>query len=411
VWALNLKIEAVQQVLEDKVRMDRGGWEGDPFYRVSLPSRETAGRDFLEVLSKASRKECQKMVEHFHHAQGSLCKLLINIGDQEAVDAGGVTRAVVEDCCDYIRHHPEEYGLRLVTGGGDIGDDAPTSLYFAVTSSLPEETLRRRYLAIGRLMGIGVGLTGATLSLDFAPAVYKVLFGQKLTFADFTDIDATAAGSVLQIAAFDIETFNSLALEWAVTTSANTLCPLDPKRWSADAIVRYEHRMRYLRKKIEFCLGLGPHLLGPMKEFVLGFSDVVGRDIVSVFTWDEMKLVLEGERTIDVENMLYNTQFVGTAEAGGALHLHWVDTLRRLSAEQLLLLLRFWTGTSRPPAGGFSELSRPLVVKGDPPSSMLPRAATCFFAITIPDYGTREEVEAKLIQAITETGAADFGFE
>jgi len=406
-WTKGAKIRELEILLNSKVRGDQGG----EAQQLALPNRRTAGRDFLQALATTTRSNCRSMVQHHRQFGVLLSKLTIQIVEEDGagVDAGGVTRAVLDDACSCILKNPQDYGFRLSIGGTEE-EGEHEQIYFAIVSELSDAVLCERYRAVGRLMGIIVAMPGATMGLDFAPAVYKLLFGEMLDFSDFADIDGVASTSVMQLASFDHETFNSMSLEWSVTTPSQTLLPLDPKRWDSEDVVRFEHRMRYFRRKIEFSLGLGPHLVGAIREFVLGFGDVVDRDLFAILSPKEMKDVVEGQRTIDVDDMIAHTAFSGTAEEGNTLHAHWIETMHAFTSEQQLLLLRFWTGTSRPPAGGFEDFGDVLKVQGARRSDSLPRAQTCFYSISVPDYGSQRVLQDKLLQAITETGAADFGF-
>ena len=82
-----------------------------------------------------------------------------------------------------------------------------------------------------------------------------------------------------------------------------------------------------------------------------------------------------------------------------------------LSASDRALLLKFCTGTSRLPVGGFKALSPRFCVQAWPydPALPLPRAATCFNMLKLPLYRSEKELEKNVLLAIR-FGSEGFSF-
>jgi hypothetical protein len=76
--------------------------------------------------------------------------------------------------------------------------------------------------------------------------------------------------------------------------------------------------------------------------------------------------------------------------------------VRGLSAEEKALLIKFATGTSRLPVGGFAKLDPPFMVAHKPFEARqpLPTAATCFRMLKLPEYPTYKDLERNLLLAI-----------
>jgi hypothetical protein len=77
-----------------------------------------------------------------------------------------------------------------------------------------------------------------------------------------------------------------------------------------------------------------------------------------------------------------------------------------MSPAERRMLLRFVSGRERMP---IKLRILPLQVQGDP-NAALPRAATCFFALELPDYGSLDTLRAKLLFAIANCIEIDTDF-
>ena len=91
-------------------------------------------------------------------------------------------------------------------------------------------------------------------------------------------------------------------------------------------------------------------------------------------------------------------------------HATWLwTTIEEMSAEERCMFLLFVTGSGAVPAGGFAHMARriAIVASGDPDA--LPISHTCFNALELPLYPSREMLRDKLLYAIRNSGATDYG--
>ena len=62
--------------------------------------------------------------------------------------------------------------------------------------------------------------------------------------------------------------------------------------------------------------------------------------------------------------------------------------------------LQFVTGSDRVPLGGLAKLKF-MIVKNGPDSDRLPTAHTCFNALLLCEYSTKEKLKDRLLKAVT----------
>ncbi len=81
-----------------------------------------------------------------------------------------------------------------------------------------------------------------------------------------------------------------------------------------------------------------------------------------------------------------------------------------MTPEEKSMLLLFITGSGSQPAGGFQKMQRPIaIVASMQGPDSLPVTHTCFNTLELPAYSSREAMREKLLYAIRNCGATDFG--
>ena len=107
------------------------------------------------------------------------------------------------------------------------------------------------------------------------------------------------------------------------------------------------------------------------------------------------------------------------AEFQAAVHTELPDESRDwlfkiitdMSAEEKAMFLLFVTGSSAVPASGFANMSRPITIVGSRRGpDALPVSHTCFNVLEMPEYSSQDMMKERLLYAIRNSGAVDFGF-
>ena len=96
-------------------------------------------------------------------------------------------------------------------------------------------------------------------------------------------------------------------------------------------------------------------LSGAAEAFAKGIGDIIPASSLAPFTASELSLLLSGLPTIDVADWERNTALSGYSKADPQVLWFW-RVVHSLSQAERALLLKFCTGSSRVPSGGFSSL-------------------------------------------------------
>jgi hypothetical protein len=198
-------------------------------------------------------------------------------------------------------------------------------------------------------------------------------------------------------------------LTYTMSTSDHELSGLELyiEIGGATELVTSANREGLVQRKINSLISADVEF--PFQLIKEGFNEVIPIETIKgVFTPAEVKGLMFGNPTIDVEDLSRNVQFGGDYTRHHRV-IGWLfNYLRELDQDTLKKFLRFSTGTTQVPFGGFAYLSPRFTIDDGGSSNRLPTASTCFYLLHLPRYTSEQDLRTKLHQAIT--GADDFGF-
>lgn len=148
--------------------------------------------------------------------------------------------------------------------------------------------------------------------------------------------------------------------------------------------------------------------------FLDGFYEIIPRDLISIFTYKELELLISGLPDFKVADLKAHTNYNGYTPSSPQILWFW-EIMETLDRTEKGNLLQFVTGSSKVPVEGFNSLQGmngpenfqiTRIVTNDP--LRLPQGHTCFNQLDLPEYQSKELLHERLMWAIKET--AGFGF-
>lgn len=139
-----------------------------------------------------------------------------------------------------------------------------------------------------------------------------------------------------------------------------------------------------------------------------GFYSVVPKNLISIFTYEEIELLLCGLPYIDLEDWKDNTEYRGYTRKSKIIRWFW-KILKGFSQKRLSDLVMFVTGTPRLPVEGFTSLRTMRgdsakftieAVETDENDKSLPKAHTCFNRLDLPKYHSKSALKRGLLYVI-----------
>lgn len=376
-------------------------WFLQEIEKVSVPWEE--GHLLLKIRRDAVLNESMHLLM-LVPASDLRQRLRIEFIDEPGLDAGGLMREWVLLLCEKL--FDESFGLFQPTHVENLG------YWINPNSSQIHRDHLRCYQFVGRLIAKCL-LEGQLLTVHFSLPLLKHILGVPISFSDLEFLDEELHRNALWLR--DNDNADALCLDFTIQRidGNDEMITDELKPGGKDIAVTDNNKDEYLNLLMKY------KMFNSVKEQVSaileGLYDVIPRNLLAVFDYQELELLLCGMPKIDVDDwqdhadVKHQTFDQPTKAEKKVVEWFW-ETVRSFSQEQRARLLQFVTGTSRVPVEGFKALLSndgrvrrfgiQIVACGTPPAGLYPKAHTCFNRIDLPMYQTKQELETYLTLVI-----------
>ncbi|QDZ19375.1 HECT domain-containing ubiquitin-protein ligase [Chloropicon primus] len=330
-------------------------------------------------------------------------RLNVQFQGEDGVDAGGLTREWYQVMSRAI--FKEELALFTSGGNGVTFQPNPNSMI------QNEGVDHLQYFKfVGRFVAKAL-VDGQILDAYFTRSLYKHLLGEPLSYEDIEAVDPDYFKNLKWMLENDIEG----VLELTFTAEADYFdkkSVVELKPGGAKISVTNENKAEYVNLVAKHRMTNA--IESQIKAFLEGFWELIGKDLLNIFTEKELELIISGTPDYDIGDLKQNTEYTGYFPSSKVVLWFW-EILNELKREDMARLVQFVTGTSKVPLEGFKSLqgvSGPQkfqIHKAFVSTELLPTSHTCFNQLDIPEYETKEKLRERLLVAIRE-GAQGFGF-
>ncbi|KAH3664285.1 hypothetical protein OGAPHI_004637 [Ogataea philodendri] len=320
--------------------------------------------------------------------QADFKKLLrVEFVDEPGIDAGGLKK---------------EWFLLLTKDlfNADKGlfsyDETSQFGWFAI-SSIDNDEL---YYLVGVVLGLAI-YNSTILDLRLPKALYKKLMGQKVTLNDYIQLNPDVGHNFKRL--MKLESVDDLELYFDVSYADifGEMHFAELVENGSQIKVTNDNKYEYVEKYVSFFLN--DLVKAPFESFRNGFQHVIGGNALSLFTPEEIELILIGEdyrdQKIDSNILKSVTKYNGFSNTDDVVTWFWEHFEDQTSADQRKILL-FITGSDRLPATGLPSMTFKITKLVDKDLTRLPIAHTCFNELCLYNYPTREIFANKLHMAI-----------
>ncbi|KAK6464491.1 E3 ubiquitin protein ligase TOM1 [Scheffersomyces coipomensis] len=327
-------------------------------------------------------------------------KLEINFKGEAGVDAGGVTREWYQVLSRQMFN--PDYALFTPVASDE------TTFHPNRTSYINPEHLSF-FKFIGRIIGKAI-FDGSYLDCHFSRAVYKRILGRPVSLKDMETLDLEYFKSLMWMLENDIT--DVITEDFSVETDdygEHKIIDLIPDGRNIPVTELNKHE--YVKKVVEYRLQTS--VIEQMNNFLIGFHEIIPKDLISIFDEQELELLISGLPDINVIDWQQHTMYNNYSASSLQIQWFW-RAVKSFDNEERAKLLQFATGTSKVPLNGFKELSGAdgtckFSIHRDYGSiERLPSSHTCFNQIDLPAYESYETLRGSLLLAITE-GHEGFG--
>ncbi|WJX63238.1 HECT-type E3 ubiquitin transferase [Trifolium repens] len=310
-------------------------------------------------------------------------RLTVHFQGEEGIDAGGLTREWYQLLSSVIF----DKGALLFTTVGNESTFQPN----------PNSVYQTEHLSYFKFVGRVVGkalFDGQLLDVHFTRSFYKHILGNDIS--DVLDLTFSIDADEEKLILYERTEVTDYEL---IPGGRNIKVTEENKHQYVDLVA--EHRLT---------TAIRPQI----NAFLEGFSELIPRELISIFNDKELELLISGLPDIDLDDLRANTEYSGYSAASPVIQWFW-EVVQDLSKEDKARLLQFVTGTSKVPLEGFSALQgisgsqKFQIHKAYGSPDHLPSAHTCFNQLDLPEYPSKQHLEDRLLLAIHEASEG-FGF-
>eukprot|EP01132_Coremiostelium_polycephalum_P003601 gene3601-4483_t len=358
-----------------------------------------------------------------------MSRLIVKFNDEDGVDIGGISK-------EWFGKFSEEIGLSPIKGFHLFDSYPETNRYHPSPFSNLIPGYRKIFNTLGKITAKSildsVLKADRHFSLRFTNIFYKLLTNEPISIHDMETIDPQLYKNQIQfILNNPMETVNEILGEplYFVRTIHYKNCndeeqeqqqqkeleQIEPNQFHRNINLKPfgnlikvtdENKMEYLELLVNNIFYQSVKI--QVDEFREGFFEVIPQNLISVFNWRELETLICGKSFINISDLKLHSIVTGCYSQ--EITDNFWAILQDFTDKERKSLLKFVTGSSSVPLGGFYQLCPHFTINiisspnnVDDTSNRLPVSHTCFNRLDIPknclNYDT---LKSNILLAINE---------
>jgi ubiquitin-protein ligase E3 A len=133
-------------------------------------------------------------------------------------------------------------------------------------------------------------------------------------------------------------------------------------------------------------------------SFLSGFNTIMDGTAIRLFRAEELNELICGSASLDFDVLEKSTLYDGYESTTPIIIYFW-EIVHEFTDDEKRQLLIFTTGSDRVPVGGLSKLQF-VIARNGTDSDRLPTSHTCFNALLLSEYCSKEKLKDRLMLAL-----------
>ncbi|XP_072422626.1 E3 ubiquitin-protein ligase HUWE1 isoform X3 [Chiloscyllium punctatum] len=257
---------------------------------------------------------------------------------------------------------------------------------------------------VGRIVAKAV-YDNRLLECYFTRSFYKHILGKSVRYTDMESEDYHFYQGLVYLLENDVSTLG-YELTFSTEVQEFGVCEVrELKPNGAHIVVTEENKKEYVHLVCQ--MKMTGAIRKQLAAFLEGFYEIIPKRLISIFTEQELELLISGLPTIDIDDLKANTEYHKYQVNSIQIQWFW-RALRSFDQADRAKFLQFVTGTSKVPLQGFAALEgmngiqKFQIHRDDRSTDRLPSAHTCFNQLDLPVYESYEKLRHMLLLAIQE---------
>ncbi|XP_058874630.1 E3 ubiquitin-protein ligase HUWE1 [Acipenser ruthenus] len=257
---------------------------------------------------------------------------------------------------------------------------------------------------VGRVVAKAV-YDNRLLECYFTRSFYKHILGKSVRYTDMESEDYHFYQGLVYLLENDVSTLG-YELTFSTEVQEFGVCEVrDLKPNGGNILVTEDNKKEYVHLVCQ--MKMTGAIRKQLAAFLEGFYEIIPKRLISIFTEQELELLISGLPTIDIDDLKANTEYHKYQCSSIQIQWFW-RALRSFDQADRAKFLQFVTGTSKVPLQGFTALEgmngsqKFQIHRDDRSTDRLPSAHTCFNQLDLPAYESYEKLRHMLLLAIQE---------
>ncbi|XP_071229517.1 E3 ubiquitin-protein ligase HUWE1-like isoform X14 [Salvelinus alpinus] len=257
---------------------------------------------------------------------------------------------------------------------------------------------------VGRVVAKAV-YDNRLLECYFTRSFYKHILGKSVRYTDMESEDYPFFQGLVYLLENNVSTLG-YELTFSTEVQEFGVCEVrDLKPNGGNIIVTEENKKEYVHLVCQ--MKMTGAIRKQLSAYLEGFYEIIPKRLISIFTEQELELLISGLPTIDIDDLKANTEYHKYQSSSIQIQWFW-RALRSFDQADRAKFLQFVTGTSKVPLQGFAALEgmngiqKFQIHRDDRSTDRLPSAHTCFNQLDLPAYESYEKLRHMLLLAIQE---------
>ncbi|KAF0717850.1 Aste57867_2050 [Aphanomyces stellatus] len=224
---------------------------------------------------------------------------------------------------------------------------------YYINSDLSNQTKTTEYRAVGRFIGRAI-LCGQVIPMHFSPVLFKAILGVPVSLQEIACMDPQMHRSFMQILHADNVDEFGLTFSAVESDRFSGMVEVDVIPNGRNIAVTQANVADYITCMTRYVLL--DRVQAPLAALLQGVYDIVPPELLLVFDFLELELLVCGLAYIDVHDWKLNTMISSNLQ-DTCVHTWFWEIVAALSPADQAKLLQFCTGSSRVPVQGFKGLT------------------------------------------------------
>ena len=313
----------------------------------------------------------------------------VDLQGEQAIDAGGPYHETISLMCNELQSEYLDLFIKTPNNKNNLGESRDK---YIVNPNANRNIYKKAYEFIGKIMGMAI-YSGEALSLNLHPIVWKSILENTIYFEEYKTIDLTLYNFINELEQGlkkkDKNIVNNQDLYFVIKNSNNL--DIELIKDGKTTKVTFEKANDYINlvKSVKI-----KEFSTQMESIKKGIYSVIDKNILQILNWSYLEEMVCGQNKLDIKDFQSHTIYTGYSIQDDIIKWFW-EWLKEVDEKKQFKYLKFVSGRTRlPKPGSGSDYTHTITKVGL--SNVLPRSATCFFTLKLPNYDSKKTFVEKM---------------